>query len=145
MHTTAPVVARVDPSDSRVARYLRAKMEELVGVKNQREIAREIGYERANVISMFKSGQLRVPLDKVPALAKALNVDPALLFRMVLAEYWPGWQDAVTEIFGTVVTRNEAEILTRIRELTNESDPSVTQLGEKLSAVFDGRGPCANG
>ena len=37
--------------------------------KTQRQIALEIGYERSNLISMFKQNQTRVPAEKVPALA----------------------------------------------------------------------------
>ncbi|MGZ9053126.1 MAG: helix-turn-helix domain-containing protein [Rhodoplanes sp.] len=56
------------------------------GVKSQREIAAELGYERPNIISMMKRGETKLPLDKVPALAKALHVDPAHLFRLALEQ-----------------------------------------------------------
>jgi len=49
---------------------------------------------------MFKRGEAKVPLDKVPILARALNVDPALLFCLAVEQYWPGGAEAVARIFG---------------------------------------------
>jgi plasmid maintenance system antidote protein VapI len=57
--------------------------------KTQREIALEIGYERPNIITMFKQGRTKVPIEVVPRLAKALDEDPAFLLRMALREYMP--------------------------------------------------------
>ena len=39
---------------------------------------------------MFKRGEVKVPLNKIPLLAKAINADPAHLFRLALEQYWPG-------------------------------------------------------
>jgi hypothetical protein len=60
-------------ADSAVAKYIDKKIDELKGVKTQREIAAEIDYDKPNMISMFKRGEARVPLDKIPLLAKALG------------------------------------------------------------------------
>ena len=68
-------------ADSAIAKYIDKKIDELKGVKTQREIAAEIDYDKPNMISMFKRGEARVPLDKIPLLAKALGVDPAHMFR----------------------------------------------------------------
>jgi len=122
---------------SAAAEYLRKQIDALAGIKTQREIALEAGYEKPNVISMMKTGQVRIPLDKVPALAKAIHVDPAYLFRLVMMEYWPDRADAVAQIFGTVTTANEREIIVRIRELTNNTDPALTEkLDNKLKIAF---------
>jgi hypothetical protein len=60
---------------------------------------------------MFKHGEVKVPLDKIPALAKAIEADPGHLFRLALEQYWPELAATVAEIFGRVVTANEEEIL----------------------------------
>lgn len=98
-------------AQSSIAKYLDKQIEALKGVKTQRQIAAEIGYEKPNMISMFKRGEVRVPLDKIPALAKALEVDPGHLFRLALEQYWPGLRETIQAIFGRVVTANEEEIL----------------------------------
>ena len=67
-----------------IARFLDRQIDTLKGVKTQREIVGEMGYEKPNIISMFKSGQVRVPLDKIPALARAIEIDTADLFRLAV-------------------------------------------------------------
>ena len=48
-----------------LANYISLKIDHLKGVKNQREIAKEIGYDHPNMISMFKYGEAKIPLVKV--------------------------------------------------------------------------------
>ena len=45
--------------------------------KTQRQVATECGLENANVITMFKQGATKLPLNRIGPLAKALEVDPA--------------------------------------------------------------------
>jgi transcriptional regulator with XRE-family HTH domain len=111
-------------ADTAIARYLCKKIDEKRGVKTQREIAAEIGYDKPNLISMFKRGETKVPLEKIPALAKALGADPGHLFRLALAQYWPGAEAVIERIFGCIATRNEERILLRKwRAATDGLDP----------------------
>jgi hypothetical protein len=57
--------------------------------KTQTEICYEIGYTKPNIITMFKQGKTKVPLDKIGPLARSLGVDGRDFFRMVLGEYMP--------------------------------------------------------
>jgi hypothetical protein len=57
--------------------------------KTQLEIAEEAGFPAAHVISMMKGGHLKVPLNRIPALAKALGVDPKEMFARCLEAYEP--------------------------------------------------------
>jgi len=57
--------------------------------KTQREIAMEAGFPSQNIISMIKSGDTKVPLSRVPALAKSLGVEPQDLFADCLEAYEP--------------------------------------------------------
>lgn len=43
--------------------------------KSQVQIATECGFARASVVSMIKHGRIRVPLDRLAALAKAIDAD----------------------------------------------------------------------
>lgn len=65
--------------------------------KTQREIAHEAGFASQNIISMIKSGDTKVPLNRVPALAKSLGVDPQDLFADCLEAYEP----ELFEVFAT--------------------------------------------
>ena len=58
-------------ADSAIAKYIDKKIDELKGVKTQREIAAEVGYEMPNIISMFKRGESKVPLQKIPLLSQS--------------------------------------------------------------------------
>ena len=82
-------------ANTAIARFLDRRIDELKGAKTQREIAAEAGYEKPNIISMFKYGEAKVPLDKIPALAKALEIDPAHLFRLALEQYWPALGETI--------------------------------------------------
>ena len=53
------------------------------------EIARDLGYENSNVITMFKRGTTRVPLEKVVPLALAVGEGPGMLLRHWFEAYMP--------------------------------------------------------
>ncbi|MFT4150924.1 MAG: helix-turn-helix transcriptional regulator [Paracoccaceae bacterium] len=70
--------------NSPTAKLITDRVRDLSHRKSQIEIATEAGFPNANFISFLKSGRNKVPLDRVPSLAKALEVDPALLMRLTL-------------------------------------------------------------
>ncbi|MDC9581903.1 helix-turn-helix transcriptional regulator [Xenorhabdus sp. PR6a] len=83
--------------------------------KSQAQIAEEVGYSAHNNISMLKSGKMLFPPEKIPAFAKALNLDEGILFRVVMQARYP-------DIFG-IYTRNsdvlsadEAQVLNAYRQ-----------------------------
>lgn len=45
--------------------------------KSNQEIADEIGIPRGNVIAMIRSGSMKLPINRVAAMAKAIEVDPS--------------------------------------------------------------------
>lgn len=113
-------------ADTKIAVELRKRIDELSSQKTQREIAAEIGYENGNILSMYKRGEAKVPLDKIPAMAEALDVDPAFLFRIGLEQWWEGKERVIQKIFGGVTTQRQREWLTAISEVTGEPDPELT-------------------
>ncbi len=125
-------------ADTPIVKFLQNAINSQAGTKSQRQIAAEIGYPNANIISMMKRGEIKVPLEKIPALAAALNVDPALLFRLAMDEYRPDVKNAVGAVFGTVVTKNERELINKIRQWTRNQDPKlITSTTEnKLRKAF---------
>ena len=70
------------PKTITVADYL-TKAIDLSGLTH-REVAGAVGYPKPNIISMMQFGQTKVPLEKVPVLARALGVDPAQLTRIAM-------------------------------------------------------------
>lgn len=85
--------------------------------KTQMEIAKEIGFERPNVISMLKRGEMKMPIDRIPAFAQACGVDPVELIKIAMQEYHSETWKVLTDAFEAPVTRNEAVILRAIRAM----------------------------
>ena len=114
-------------ANTRLTAFITRRVLELRSKKSQIEIATEAGFTHPNMMSLIKSGATKVPLDRVPALALALEVDPKLLFRLALEQ--TGHETtrmAAEEIFGTIVSRNEAAWLDEIRDASGNTDPALT-------------------
>ena len=111
---------------SKLAQFLDKRLDELKGTATLGEIARKMGYPRGHIISMFRSDQAKVPLDKIPQLADALHVDVAHLMRLGLEQYWPDKMGVITRVFSRVVTENEFELIQEVRERTRDANPKLT-------------------
>lgn len=111
-----------------VAQFLTRKIDE--SGKTQREIATEVGYDAANVITMFKQGSTKLPLNTVGPIARALDIDPVFLLRLAFNEYFPETFEAVEHALGsTIVTENERKLLDQFRRSTEGSDPELLVFG----------------
>jgi len=123
---------------TRLAQFITKRVLELRPKKSQLEIATEAGFVNANMVSIIKSGATKVPLDRVPALARALDTDPRLLFRLALEQ--AGGETtrmAVEEIFGTIVSRNEVGWLEEVRDASGNTDPALTSRARSaVRAIF---------
>lgn len=104
--------------------------------KSQAEIASELGYPNQNIITMFKQGRTRIPLDKVGPLAKALEIDPALFLKKVMGEYMPETLAALQGVLdGLQLTQNERELIAAYRETTRGRDVSAVICDKAVVAV----------
>ncbi|MDP3959067.1 MAG: XRE family transcriptional regulator, partial [Pseudorhodobacter sp.] len=75
----------------------------------------------------LKNGRNKVPIDRVPSLAQALEVDPAFLMRLALDQSVGSTAaKAITEIFGTPTTGNERGWLNDLRDASDNADPRLT-------------------
>lgn len=103
------------------------RIRDLSNRKTQAEIASEAGFANANMMTFLKNGRNKVPLDRVPSLAKALEVDPAYLMRLALDQAVGATAaKAIIEIFGTPATENERGWLAELRDASNNTDPRIT-------------------
>ena len=101
----------------KVAEYLDAQIN-LSGLK-QKDIATALGYTKPNIVTMFKQGLTKLPIEKVGPFAKVLGVDPVHLLRIVMNDYMPDTYNAVVKMLGQEpITEHELAIVTAIRELT---------------------------
>ena len=90
------------------------------------------------MITMLKQGSARVPLDRIPQLAAALECDPRFLFRLALEQDGLKSQSAaIDEIFGEIVSRNEVSWIHEIRDASGHNDPALTTRSRSaLRAIF---------
>lgn len=115
-------MTKIATKPMRVADYLALQI--VLSGKSQKQIAEEVGYDKANIVTMFKQGLTKIPIVKVGAFARALGVDPAYLLRLVLCEYMPEtWAAIEDAIGGTILTRNELLLVQEYRRRTGNTDP----------------------
>ena len=111
-----------------VAQFLTIKINE--SGKTQKEIATEIGYDSANIITMFKQGLTKLPINTVGSIALALEIDPVFLLRLAFNEYFPETFEAIEDTLGTTfITENERNLLEQFRQNTNNTDPDTVMFG----------------
>jgi transcriptional regulator with XRE-family HTH domain len=109
------------------AKLIADRISDLSHRKTQAEIASEAGFANANMMTFLKNGKNKVPLDRMPSLASALEVDPAYLMRLALDQAVGATAArAITDIFGTPATENERGWLAELRDASNNSDPRLT-------------------
>jgi len=113
---------------SRLALFLDRRIRELQALKTQAEIASAAGFVNPNMITMLKQGTSKLPLDRVPAMAAALDVDPRYLFLLALDQGGnESVRSAVEQVFGAVVSENEARWLAALRDASDGTDPPLTR------------------
>lgn len=93
-------------------------------LKTQKEIADEMGLENANIITMYKNGTSRVPLNRTKGFAIACGVDPLFFMRLALLEYYPEVHATLESVLpAPILTQNEQALIQSFRRATDYSDP----------------------
>jgi transcriptional regulator with XRE-family HTH domain len=91
--------------------------------KTQRQIAIEIGYTKPNIITMFKKGHTKLPLEKIGPIAKALEITPDELFFKVMTEYMPETFEALSPFMcGKMLSKEELELIDNYRAFKKLED-----------------------
>ena len=131
-------MAKKPYQETRLAKFLEARLLELKHKKTQAEVAEEAGFVNPNMVTMIKKGSTKLPIDRVPALAKALESDPALLLRLALEQSEGSTAAAaIYEIIGQPITKNEMAWINEIREASGDTDPRLTsRAGAAIRRVF---------
>lgn len=124
--------------ESKITRLIREKIDAQSAIKTQREIAAEIGFDKPQALSMFKRGEAKVPLERLPQFSLVLDVDLGLLFRLGLEQWWPGEENAISKmVYERVVTANDRALLKLIRTYLHDKDPEASlELLERLRRGF---------
>ena len=114
--------------------YLTIRLAE-AGLTN-REFAEKIGYASPNVVAMLKNGSMKLPLNRVKAIAKAIGVDPLMVLQKQMEQSSPELWDALNDIIGThVLSDKEAQLLTFVRKRLDGTDPDFAAYPALLQAM----------
>ena len=132
-------MAKKPYENTRLAKFLETRVLELKHKKTQADIAEEAGFVNQNMITMLKKGSTKVPIDRVPALAVALDCDPALLLRLALEQSEGSTAAAaIYEIIGQPISKNEMAWIVEIRDASGDTDPRLTsRAAAAIRGVFD--------
>lgn len=99
----------------------------------QREIAKQAGFPMPNTISMMKSGQMKVPIERIPALAKAMGVDPSDFLVSALMEYHPEVWEVLKQTLGIHINSAEKDIIILYRLANSKGN---IQLNEEAADLL---------
>ncbi len=105
---------------------------------SQVEIAKRSGYQRPNVISMMKKGQCKVPIARVPALARACGADEWVFLKTALKEYHPEVWDTIRHyLLPSLRARGSVEFGASCAEDIDRRTRSVIVLGNQAGKKAD--------
>ncbi|MGR3593869.1 MAG: helix-turn-helix domain-containing protein [Limimaricola soesokkakensis] len=77
----------------------------------QREIAQQAELPKPNVLSMMKTGETNVPLNRILALTEACGVDAATFIRIAMTEYHQEIWRVLEAEFGANLTEDEEKLV----------------------------------
>lgn len=125
-------------AETRLAKFISKRIDELKGTKAQIDIANQAGFTNPNFLSMLKTGSSKLPIDRVPDLARALDSDPAYVLRLTLEQQLgPVAARAVNDLLGTPLSKNERVWIEELRDASDNLDPTMTKKSRAaLRAIF---------
>ena len=110
--------------------------------RSQVQIAAEAGYPNPSMLSMLKSGEQRLPLNRILPLAKALRADPYVVFGLALEQHMGPEEAADLQVlFCMPKSRKQALLIRRVLEILEEDDPPTLtkELDEALRLLLKGK------
>ncbi len=136
------MMKRYDMTDSPTARLIAEAID--ASGKTQTEIASEMGFERSNVISMLKTGLMRMPIERIPAFSRATGIDPTLLTRVAMTEYMPETWNVIsgsTQAFpeAQINIRGPQPTIERFKQICHAERRTYFDMLERMMDVWDAR------
>jgi hypothetical protein len=86
-------------------------------------IAEACGFSSMAVVNCIKKGDMKIPLTKIPSIAKAVGLDEAYLLRLALNENHPGLLEQIESMFGTMlISKSEKKLIESYRYISKDTD-----------------------
>ena len=103
----------------------------LLGLSNE-DLCTALGFERQIALTLIQAGSMKMPLNKIPALAAVLELDPVELLKTALSETSPDLLRVIEEVFDTMrLTATEMNLIRHLRELSGDRQGAPIVLGGK--------------
>jgi transcriptional regulator with XRE-family HTH domain len=107
--------------------------------KTQRQIADAVGFNNQNMITMIKQGDAKLPLDRVPAMAHVLGVDPLMLFNMAIEQFYtPDAVKALQDIIPPALSVAERALIDVVREAGKKGKQLTAERIDKIRELLEG-------
>lgn len=117
----------VTHSGSELSKFVDDRINQLKEEKSLEDIAEESGFASVSLLSKIREGGIKVPLDRVPGLARALECNPRMLFLLALGQYLDEEALAtIRQIIGPSLSQNEVAWLEALRRASDDADPPLT-------------------
>ena len=101
-----------------LAEWFNKNVDHLTELTNE-ELAAKLGYTRPNIISMWRTGRTKIPLDRLAPLCDALNVDLAYLLPLWIEQYGGAEANArVLKVLRNTVSESEMALVETARQIT---------------------------
>jgi predicted DNA-binding transcriptional regulator AlpA len=106
--------------------------------KSDEEMAQALGFSRTNIYTGIKQGLMKMPIGKVPLLARALDVPASEVLEVLLRDYMPEMLEVVRKVWGPLdLTTNEKKLIEAYRTLAQGHDVEpVVMDGRNLIALI---------
>ena len=104
--------------------------------KTQVQIANDMGYDNQNIITMFKKGTTRIPLEKVTLLARSVNEDPGVLMRLWFEAYMPQALYDIENHIGFILTTSEKSWVNALRKELTPIPPFDNRFMAGIKAII---------
>lgn len=87
------------------------------------QMAQALGFSRATVYTFIKNGTMKMPVGKVPVLARILGVSASEVLEVVLRDQGPELLDVIKKTWGPLnLSDGEKKLLVAYRALVNEHE-----------------------
>jgi hypothetical protein len=106
-----------------------------LGLSDQ-ELCAAVGFDRQVVLTMIKTGAMKLPLNRVPAFANALSLEAGPLLRTAMEESSPGLLQLIRDVLDPLdLTDSEQRLIKHLRQLAGDKPTGPL--------VLDGKGVIA--